>query len=136
MKTFDVQAVGINSSFDKAFHYIADVRNLPEWTSAFKKVSNGKALLETSDGSVEIGLKVSASREQGIIDWIMRFPDGSLGAAYSRVVEAEKNRCVYSFVLMAPPAPLEQLEGTLRQQSQILKEELARLASILNEDFS
>ena len=132
MKTFDVQTVGINSSFDKAFRYIADVRNLPEWTSAFKSVSNGKALLETSDGAVEIELKVNASRDQGTIDWMMRFPDGSLGAAYSRVVEAEKNRCVYTFILMAPPVPLEQLEGTLQQQSQILKEELARLASVLN----
>ena len=135
MKTFDVQTVGINSSFDKAFRYIADVRNLPEWTSAFKSVSNGKALLETSDGAVEIELKVNASREQGTIDWMMHFPDGSLGAAYSRVVEAEKHRCVYTFILMAPPVPLEQLEGTLRQQSQILKEELAGLASILNAEF-
>jgi len=134
MKTFDVQAVGINSTFDKAFHYIADVRNLPEWTSAFKKVSNGKALLETSDSSVEIGLKVNASREQGTIDWIMRFPDGSLGAAYSRVVEAGKNRSIYTFILMAPPVPLERLEGTLRQQSEILKQELARLVSILNQE--
>ena len=134
MKTFDMQAAGINSTFEKAFEYIADVRNLPAWTSAFKKVSNGKALLETPDGSVEIGLKVNASRDQGTIDWIMRFPDGSVSTAYSRVVEAERNRCVYSFILLAPPGPLEQLEGTLRQQSQILKEELARLTSILNED--
>jgi len=132
MKTFDVQAVGINSALEKAFHYIADVQNLPKWTSAFKRVSNGRALLETSDGSVEIELEVNASREQGTIDWMMRFPDRSLGAAYSRLVEVEKNRCVYSFILMAPPVPLEQLEGTLRQQSQILKQELARLASVLN----
>ena len=135
MKTFDVQTVGINSSFDKAFRYVADVRNLPEWTSAFKTVSNGKALLETSDGAVEIELKVNASRDQGTIDWMMRFPDGSLGAAYSRVVEVEKSRCVYTFILMAPPVPLEQLEGTLQQQSQILKEELGRLASVLNAEF-
>jgi hypothetical protein len=135
MKTFDIQAVGINSTFEKAFEYIANVHNLPAWTSAFKKVSNRKALLETPDGSVEIGLKVNASRDQGTIDWIMRFPDGSVSTAYSRVVEAEKNRCVYSFILLAPLGPLEKLEGTLRQQSEILKEELARLTSILNEAF-
>ena len=132
MKTFDIQAIRIDSTFEKTFQYIADVRNLPEWTSAFKKVSNGKALLETPNGSVEIGLKVNASSEQGTIDWMMRFPDGSLGAAYSRVVEAKTNRCVYTFVLTAPPGPLEKVEGTLRQQSEILKEELSRLASILN----
>lgn len=135
MKTFDIQAVEINSTFEKAFRYIAESRNLPEWTRAFKRVSDGKALLETPNGSVEIGLKVNASREQGTIDWMMRFPDGSLWTAYTRVVEAEKNRCVYGFVLMAPPVPLEQLEGTLRQQSQILREELASLASVLNEEL-
>jgi hypothetical protein len=134
MKTFDVQSVGINSSFEKAFQYIADVHNLPEWTRAFKSVSDGKALLETHNGSVEIALGVNASRQQGTIDWIMGFPDGSVGTAYSRVVKAENNRCVYSFILLAPPGPLEPLEGKLRQQSQILKEELASLASILNED--
>jgi hypothetical protein len=35
---------------------------------------------------------------------------------------------------MAPPVPLERLEGTLRQQSEILKQELARLVSILNQE--
>jgi hypothetical protein len=64
----------------------------------------------------------------------MRFPDGSLSRAYSRVVKAEKNRCVYSFILMAPPVPLEQLEGMFRQQSQVLEKELARLTSILSEE--
>ena len=135
MKTFDVQAIGINSTFEKTFQYIAAARNLPDWTSAFKKVSNGKALLETPNGSVEVILEVNASKEQGTIDWIMRFPDGNVGTAYSRVVEAQKNRCAYSFILMVPPVPLEHLEGTLRHQSEILKEELNRLASILNTEF-
>jgi hypothetical protein len=85
-------------------------------------VSNGKALLETPDGSVEIGLKVNGSSDKGTIDWMMQFPDGSVGTAYSRVVEAEKNRRVYSFILLAPPGPLEQLEGT--QQSETSRRNL------------
>jgi hypothetical protein len=32
---------------------------------------------------------------------------------------------------MAPPVPLEQLEGALEQQSQTLREELAKLSAIL-----
>jgi hypothetical protein len=135
MKLFDIQAVGINSTFEKTFQYVADIRNLPEWTHAFKRVSNGKAFLETPNGAVEIALEVNASKERGTIDWTMRFPDGSLSTAYSRVVKAEKNRCVYSFILMAPPVPLEQLEGMLRQQSQVLEKELARLTSILSEEL-
>jgi hypothetical protein len=38
---------------------------------------------------------------------------------------------VYTFVLLPPPVPLEQLEGALEQQSHTLKEELARLKTLL-----
>jgi hypothetical protein len=38
---------------------------------------------------------------------------------------------IYSFVLTAPPLPLEQLEGALAAQSRILGEELERLRRIL-----
>jgi hypothetical protein len=51
--------------------------------------------------------------------------------AYSRVVPEGKGHSVFSFVLLAPPVPLERLEGTLNQQAQTLREELTRLSSIL-----
>jgi hypothetical protein len=38
---------------------------------------------------------------------------------------------IYSFVLPSPPVPLEQLEGTLAEQSKALANELARLAHLL-----
>jgi hypothetical protein len=90
MKTYDVQSIEIRAPFEKTFNYIADAKKLPEWTSAFKTVSNGQAVMQTPNGSVEIALAVNASREQGTIDWIMTFPDGSVAKAYSRVVEAER----------------------------------------------
>jgi hypothetical protein len=34
---------------------------------------------------------------------------------------------------MAPPVPLEQLEGVLEQQSKTLREELTKLRAILSE---
>ena len=131
MKTFHVEALEINSPFDKTFSYIAEARNLPAWTSAFKTISDGQALMQTPEGAVEVALTVNASREQGTVDWVMTFPDGSVATAYSRIVDAGKDRSIYSFILMAPPVPLEQLEGTLEQQSHILREELARLSAIL-----
>ena len=131
MKNFDIQAVLIDAPFEKVFHYIADMQNLPEWTSAFKSVSNGRALIETPDGRVEIGLKVNQSFKLGTIDWIMSFPDGSVGVAYSRVLDAGNLGSIYSFVLMPPPLPLEKVEGTLMQQSEQLKEELSRLKLLL-----
>src|SRR5262249_49942095 len=130
MKTFDVQTIEINAPFDRVFGYIADARKLPEWTNAFKSVSNGRAVMETPNGSVEIKLEVHAARSQGTVDWIMTFTEGSVARAYSRVVAADKERSLYSFILMVPPVPLEQLEGALEAQSPILREELRRLGAI------
>jgi len=132
MKTFDVQGVELAAPFDTAFSYISEPRNLPNWARAFKAVSDGKALLETGNGAVEIQLLVATSRERGTIDWIMEFPDGSTAVAYSRLVDIGKNRSIYSFVLLPPPVPLEQLEGTLNEQAHILRLELTNLKAILN----
>ncbi len=132
MKTFDVQTIAINALFEETFNYIAEAQNLPKWTSAFKSVSNGRAVMQTPNGSVEIEVAVNAAREQGTIDWSMTFPDGNVAKAYSRVVNLGKHGSLYSFTLMAPPMPLEELEGALEQQSQTLREELSRLRAILD----
>ena len=133
MKTFDVQSIEIQTDFHRAFNYIADARTIPEWAHAFQEVSDGAAVMATPQGSVPIRLAVNSSSRHGTIDWIMDFPDGSRATAFSRLIEAGKNRCIYIFTLMAPPVPLEQLEGALEQQAKTLQEELACLANILSE---
>ncbi len=131
MKTFDMQSVELRVSFDVAFAYISEPKNLPHWARGFKSVSNGRALLETENASVEIRLITRASHAQGTIDWIMRFPDGSVSVAYSRLIEMAQDRILYVFVLLPPPIPLEQWEGALAAQSETLREDLAKLSSIL-----
>lgn len=131
MKTFDVQSIALDVPSRHALAYLADPGRLPEWTSAFARVRDGCALLRTPQGETEIGLRVDARPEAGTVDWHMRFPDGAVAAAYSRVVPVGVDRCIYSFVLMAPPAPLEELEGALEAQSRTLAEELVRLRDIL-----
>jgi len=131
MMTQDVQSVELGVPFDKAFDYIADPHHLPDWAHAFHGVHDGRARLETPNDAVEIGLTVHTSREQGTVDWTMTLPDSSLAQAFSRVTPAGQGRCIYSFVLLAPPVSLEQFEGTLQQQSATLREELARLRHIL-----
>ncbi len=126
MEDFDVQTVKLAAPFDEAFRYVADPQTLPEWTRAFRSVSDGRATLATPRGAVEVGLEVRASRETGTVDWIMTFPDGSVGRAFSRLVD-RGNRSLYSFILLAPPVPLEQVEGALAEQSRTLREELATL---------
>ncbi len=126
MPDFDVQTVELAAPFDVAFRYVADPRTLPEWTHAFRSVSEGRATLATPRGAVDIGLEVRASRETGTVDWIMTLPGGSVGRAFSRLVD-RGGRSLFSFILLAPPAPLEQVEGALEEQSATLREELRTL---------
>jgi len=132
MKTFNVQTIEIDLPFDQVFDYIADAQTLSEWTNAFKSVSNGKAVMATPNGAIEIKLTVQAARNQGTIDRIMTFPNGSVATAYSRVISPDPGRSLYSFILLAPPVLLEQLEGALEAQSDILREELAQLRATLS----
>jgi len=127
MRDFDVQTIEIAGPFGAAFEYIADARNLPEWTHAFRSVSERRAVLATPKGSVEVDLEVRASQEHGTVDWFMMFPDGSVARAFSRLVRLGEDRTVYSFLLLAPPVPLESVEGALAEQVQVLREELATL---------
>jgi len=77
--------------------------------------------MRTAEREVEIDLGVQASAEHGTIDWRMTFPDGSVATAFSRLVQVDRDRCVFSFVLTPPPVPLEQLEGALEAQSRTLR---------------
>ena len=127
MSTFEVQGIEIAAPFQAAFRYIADPANLPEWTHAFKHVSEGLATMKTPAGAVQVGLRVEASEPHGTIDWVITFPDGGVATATSRVTP-HGDRSIYTFVLEAPPVPLERLEGALAEQSRILATELATLA--------
>jgi hypothetical protein len=131
MKNFDVQGIDLNVPQGKALAFIADPAQLPRWTNAFASVTPGRAVMRTPSGEVMIDLKVEASLEHGTVDWRMTFPDRSVATAFSRVVEIDRDRCIFSFVLTPPPVPLEQLEGALEAQSRTLAEELRKLKEIL-----
>lgn len=130
MKTYDVQSVALKKPAREAFDFIAAPENLPRWTSAFKRADARSALLVAPQGELPIGLRVDADPTTGSIDWHMTMPDGSIGKAYSRVVP-NGNETIYLFVLLAPPVPLEQVEGALHQQIETLAAELKRLKDIL-----
>jgi hypothetical protein len=130
LKTFDVQFIEIEAPFEKVFPFIANPANLPKWTAAFREADAQKALLVTPNGELQIGLQ-TFSDINGIIDWHMHLPDGSVGKAHSRVTALPNGNVVYSFVLLAPPVPVEEIEGTLEQQKKLLAEELKKLAHLL-----
>ena len=130
-RRFHVESVEISTPVEVAFAYISDAQNLPSWTHAFKEIGRGKALMQTPAGSIEVGIEVKASQQFGTVDWFMTMPDGAIAAAFSRVTPLGKERTAYSFVLLAPPVPLEQVEGSLNQQVVTLRQELAKLTDIL-----
>ena len=130
-KNHDVQSVNIPTTTEKAFNYIANPNNLPKWTGAFSQADEKAALLITPNGELKIGLETKVNIESGTVDWYMTMPDGSVGVAYSRVVGGPDGKAIYSFVLIAPPVPLEQIEEALSAQMIQLKEELEKLRTIL-----
>lgn len=76
LKNHDVQSVNIKTTAEKAFSYIANPRNLPNWTAAFSKADEKSALLTTPLGKLLIGLETKTNKEMGTIDWHLKMPDG------------------------------------------------------------
>ena len=131
MKTYDVQQIELTAPSSSAYEVIADPAQLPRWTRAFARADDRSAVMTTPGGEVNIGLEVAAHPDAGTVDWRMSFPDGSVGWAHSRVVSLSDDRCVYTFVLHAPPVPLEAVEGALDAQRVTLAEELKRLKALV-----
>jgi hypothetical protein len=131
MRMFDVQGVEINAPRGKVFEFVRQPGNLPRWARAFTSVENGRARLETAAGAVDVGVEVRTDADAGTIDWRLEFADGSVGLAQSRVTDTTRDTCIYSFVLHAPPGPLEMVEGALEAQRATLRSELATLKSLM-----
>ncbi|HYM26053.1 MAG TPA: SRPBCC family protein [Vicinamibacterales bacterium] len=130
-RSFDVQAIEIHAPAAAVFEFVRNPRNLPQWAEAFQSADEERARLATPAGIAEIGLCTMAAPGAGTVDWRLEFPDGSVGLAHSRVTETNRGTCIYSFVLHAPPVPLEQLEGALDAQRATLQRELATLKSVM-----
>ena len=131
MKMFDLQGIEIAAPRMRVFEFIREPHNLPRWARAFRSVDGREARLETPHGAVDVRLDVPVDANCGTVDWRMEFPDGSVGVAQSRVTETTRTTCIYSFVLHAPPVPLEQIEGALEAQQATLRAELATLKKLL-----
>ncbi|MFY0600697.1 MAG: SRPBCC family protein [Cyclobacteriaceae bacterium] len=134
-ENFDVQSVSINVNPDKVFEFLAEPTNVPKWAVGFSEVDGKTAIMETPSGKMKVGMEMICNKDLGTIDTLMTMPDGSTGKVFSRVTENDGGASsVFTFVLMAPPVPLEEIEGTLAQQKKQLAEELLILKSILEEE--
>jgi hypothetical protein len=131
MRSFDVQGIEIRAPRSRVFEFLKEPGNLPQWAHAFVSAEEGRARLETPAGTVDVGLAVSADAVTGVVDWRLEFPDSTVGIAHSRVTEATRGTCIYTFVLHVPPVALEQVEGALEARRVILESELAALKSLM-----
>lgn len=134
MKRHAVKSIDLNVPAARAFDFVADPRQLPRWAHAFASVREGRALMRTPQGEVEVGLEVLAEPVRGTVDWRMSFPDGTVASAFSRIVPADEERSIMSFVLPPPPTALEDLEGTLREQERTLESELRNVRRLLEDE--
>jgi uncharacterized protein YndB with AHSA1/START domain len=131
MRLHEVRSIEIEAPYEDVFAFIADPSNLPRWAHAFEQADHSRARLRTPNGVADIGLIVRASAEHGTVDWEMTFPDGNVASAMSRLTRGAGQRVIYTFVLNAPPLPLERIEGALAQQAGTLELELATLRDLL-----
>jgi uncharacterized protein YndB with AHSA1/START domain len=131
MQMFDVQGIEIEAPPQRVFEFVRDPANLPRWARAFETADDRRARLRTPDGVLDIALTTSAEPAARTVDWRLEFPDGSRALAQSRVTDTTRGTSIYSFVLHAPPVPLEQLEGALDAQRRTLQAELAALKRII-----
>ncbi len=129
-KTFVLEAISIACPWVNAFDYVSDRSALPTWTKAFKNVTPTGAAYETPVGIVQIGLEVIANRDTGVVDWIMKFPDGNVERAHARVIAEDANRTNVQFFL-APKLPPEVLAEIVEKYSAIIREELDLLKAAL-----
>lgn len=129
---YDVQHVNIKATPDTVYNFVAEPTNVPKWAIGFSEVNGETALMESPMGKMQIGLKMLCNPETRTVDTIMTMPDGSIGKAFSRVTENDNgDSAIFSFVLMAPPVPLQEIEGALAQQKKQLAKELLVLKEIL-----
>jgi hypothetical protein len=131
LKMHDVQSIAIKAPPAAVFAYVAEPANLPHWTAAFSSAGAGSAKLRSPSGEVDIQLETIAHEKAGTVDWIMTFPDRTIGQAFSRITPDGPSGSVYCFLLMAPPVPLEAVEGALDMQKSQLAEELLNLKRIM-----
>lgn len=134
MKNHDVQSIRISAPWQRVHAFVAKPENLPKWTHAFSRADQKQAEMRTPAGAMMIELKTEANGQAGTVDWRMGLPNGLTGHAYSRITPDGQDASIYSFVLMAPPVPLEKLEGALSEQMKTLSSELKSLKEIIEKN--
>jgi hypothetical protein len=130
MRLFDVQSIEIRAHRNEVFDFVRGPENLPRWARAFASAGNGRARLETPNGTVDVVLDVSAVAAAGTVDW--RLVSGRRRGRRAIPRDRDNARNVHLQLRSArtPVAP-EQIEGALEAQSRTLRAELTTLKELM-----
>jgi uncharacterized protein YndB with AHSA1/START domain len=132
MQKFNCVTRELPAPYEDTFRFIADPANLPKWTVAFRQADETSALIQRgSDEPFRIGLTTVASVETGLIDWYMDMPDGRTTRTLTRVIDLLNGKCLYTFIFFANPAPEDQAEATLANQTAAIEKEFDNLVRLL-----
>jgi len=130
MHTFDVQGIEIRAPRWAVFDFVRDPHNLRSGRMRFNKPTINERISRLRPGPSLSTCVRSRTKDAGTIDWSLGLPT----CDRRRAVPGDRDcrgTCIYSFVLHAPPVPLEQLEGALDAQRMTLREELTELKRLL-----
>lgn len=82
------QSVRIAVEPEQVYEYVSDAQNLPQWATGFAKTVRadgaGRWKVQTPQG--EVGLRVTAAPNQGVVDFWIEPAPGIRALAASRVV--------------------------------------------------
>ena len=128
---FGVVTKEFATSFENAFLFISNPKNLPEWTVLFKEASDKHAVLETPSGLKSFGLVTHSSFETGVIDWFILSDQGrQVDRSYTRLHRLPHGHCVYSFMFLVSPLSGETKGDALKRQTCLIEQELSKLGML------
>lgn len=85
----DTKTISIHAKSDQVMDFMADPRNLPRWAVGFaKSVRKERDRWVVTTGGGEMGIRIVAEREHGVLDFYMSSAPGVEGLAASRVIPA------------------------------------------------
>lgn len=124
----NTEQVVISSPAREVFAYVADPENLPEWATGFAQAvgREGDRWVVTTPAG-DVGLRVEADPDLGVVDYVMELAPGAEVTAPTRILPHGDNT-VYVFTqLQAPEMPDEVFDRQIEE----LRRELPQLRHLL-----
>jgi hypothetical protein len=83
----DTKTIAIHASPDRVVAFLGNPENLPRWAVGFaKSVRRDERGWIVTTGAGEMGVRIAADPESGVVDFFMRPATGAEGMANSRVL--------------------------------------------------